>query len=81
MRVHINLIRPVRMVLSTRPASIFDIVGGGDSDDDGEDNDNSFQAIVSSEMGSSVGSPLKSTSQTTSFRLPRGSSKLLHVHL
>lgn len=81
-RVHINLIRPVRMVLTARPPSIFDVVGGGD--DDGDDPSSEEEASNGAQQLESVSSVRlrgKMIGRITSFRLPRGSSKLLHVHL
>ncbi|VDK38930.1 unnamed protein product [Taenia asiatica] len=81
-RVHINLIRPVRMVLTARPPSIFDIVGGGD--DGGDDPSSGEEASNRTQQPESVSSVRlrgKTIGRITSFRLPRGSSKLLHVHL
>ncbi|VDM18284.1 unnamed protein product [Hydatigera taeniaeformis] len=81
-RVHINLIRPVRMVLAARPPSIFDIVGGGDDDgDDPSSGEEISDAVQQSECVNSVRLRGKIIGRITSFRLPRGSSKLLHVHL
>ncbi|VUZ45496.1 unnamed protein product [Hymenolepis diminuta] len=85
-RLYINLIRPVRMVLTNRPASIFDIVGG-DSDSDSSDTERPVETVVKQEenedqMNNKVRMRSKSVDgRISSFRLPRGSSKLLHVHL
>lgn len=85
-RLYINLIRPVRMVLTNRPASIFDIVGG-DSDSDSSDTERPVETVVKQEesedqMSNKVRMRDKSIDgRISSFRLPRGSSKLLHVHL
>nr|CDS32865.1 rassf1 [Hymenolepis microstoma] len=85
-RLYINLIRPVRMVLTDRPASIFDIVGG-DSDSDSSDTETQVEAAVKQEESKEPSDnkvKLRNKSvdgRITSFRLPRGSSKLLHVHL
>ncbi|VDD75856.1 unnamed protein product [Mesocestoides corti] len=81
-RVHINLIRPIRMLLTSRPPSIFDIVNndadlGSSSDEEKED------VCVPSEIPppGPVRLRNKVPPQVSSFRLPRGSSKLLHVRL
>ncbi|KAL5111972.1 Ras association domain-containing protein 1 [Taenia crassiceps] len=81
-RVHINLIRPVRMVLTARPPSIFDVVGSGaDDGDDPSSEEEACDRIQQLESVSSVRLRGKAVGRITSFRLPRGSSKLLHVHL
>ncbi|VDO12519.1 unnamed protein product [Rodentolepis nana] len=85
-RLHINLIRPIRMVLTDRPASIFNIVGGG-SDSDSDDTEKPVETAVKqaeSEGPSDNTVRMRNKSvdgRVTSFRLPRGSSKLLHVRL
>ncbi|EUB64997.1 Ras association domain-containing protein [Echinococcus granulosus] len=79
-RVHINLIRPVRMVLTARPPSIFDIVGGDDGDDPSTEEE-AFTRAQQPKSARSVRLRSKTIGRITSFRLPRGSSKLLHVHL
>lgn len=75
------------MVLSERPLSIFDIVGG-DSDDDEDSNnvERPVETAVKTSGGEGHSNKRvrmlnKIDGHITSFRLPRGSSKLLHVHL
>ncbi|CAH8501763.1 unnamed protein product [Schistosoma guineensis] len=138
-RVHINLLRPIQMLLTARPASIFDVVGAksdetdddDDDDDDNEDDDgadvsdrseddqnlwlvqgdnnnnchlvskqhpsNTPHSFVSANIpyfspnnkvhkadGNIVESHRRlgrTTSTLSTFRLPRGSTKLLHVRL
>ncbi|CAH8507779.1 unnamed protein product [Schistosoma curassoni] len=134
-RVHINLLRPIQMLLTARPASIFDVVGAKsdetDDDDDNEDDDgadvsdrseddqnlwlvqgdnnnnchlvskqhpsNTPHSFVSANIpyfspnnkvhkadGNIVESHRRlgrTTSTVSTFRLPRGSTKLLHVRL
>ncbi|CAI2726322.1 unnamed protein product [Schistosoma spindalis] len=133
-RVHINLLRPIQMLLTARPASIFDVVGAksdetdddDNEDDDGEDvsdrseddqnlwlvqsdNNNNCNLVskqhpsntphsfVSSNIpyfspnnkvhkadGNIVESHRRlgrTASTVSTFRLPRGSTKLLHVRL
>ncbi|CAH8507790.1 unnamed protein product [Schistosoma bovis] len=135
-RVHINLLRPIQMLLTARPASIFDVVGAksdetDDDDDDNEDDDgadvsdrseddqnlwlvqgdnnnnchlvskqhpsNTPHSFVSANIpyfspnnkvhkadGNIVESHRRlgrTTSTVSTFRLPRGSTKLLHVRL
>ncbi|KAK2158040.1 hypothetical protein LSH36_178g03003 [Paralvinella palmiformis] len=36
-RVHMNLIRPINMSLSTRPPSIYDVIGQGEDDESGNE--------------------------------------------
>ncbi|CAH8497615.1 unnamed protein product [Schistosoma intercalatum] len=133
-RVHINLLRPIQMLLTARPASIFDVVGAKsdetDDDDNEEDDDgadvsdrsedqnlwlvqgdnnnnchlvskqhpsNTPHSFVSANIpyfspnnkvhkadGNIVESHRRlgrTTSTVSTFRLPRGSTKLLHVRL
>ncbi|VDL88902.1 unnamed protein product [Schistocephalus solidus] len=95
-RVHINLIRPVRMVLSSRPASIFDVVGdpneaisGSSSSDEDEVGPPTVDWPATADQqppsdisgDSSVRMRRSLHRRITSFRLPRGSSKLIHVRL
>ncbi|BHF60944.1 negative regulation of cell cycle arrest [Sparganum proliferum] len=93
-RVHINLIRPVRMVLSSRPASIFDVVGdpneaiSGSSSDEDEAGPPTVDGPSTADQPPSDGTGDSSVRmrrslrrRVTSFRLPRGSSKLIHVRL
>ena len=37
-RVHMNLIRPINMSLSTRPASIYDVMGQSEDEDECDQN-------------------------------------------
>ncbi|CAH8842325.1 unnamed protein product [Trichobilharzia szidati] len=137
-RVHINLLRPIRMLLTARPASIFDVVGSksvddeDDEEDDGDDEEeqeheheaegteenvnpcpwfvkhtsdnnkdnidvyhnynaaNAPAFLLSSEKSNGVGQNAagvrrhrlgRTASRVSTFRLPRGSTKLLHVRL
>nr|CAH8842778.1 unnamed protein product [Trichobilharzia regenti] len=133
-RVHINLLRPIRMLLTARPASIFDVVGSKSVDDEDEDDDSDDEVeqehevegteesvnpcpwfvkhtsdnranidvyhnysaanvpafLLSSEKSNDVGQNAagvrrhrlgRTASRVSTFRLPRGSTKLLHVRL
>lgn len=134
-RVHINLLRPIQMLLTARPASIFDVVGAKSDETDDDDNeedddgvedvsnrseddqnpwlvqsDNNNCHLVSKQHPSHTphsfvpanipyfssnnkvhkadGNIVEShrrlgrtASTVSTFRLPRGSTKLLHVRL
>ncbi|CAH8498003.1 unnamed protein product [Heterobilharzia americana] len=131
-RVHINLLRPIQMLLTARPASIFDVVGTKsvderedeeeeeeeeENDDDHNpwflksNNDNNGNIVFSQQCAASnvprsyisagmsnsssneetheVGRNVtglrrhlgRTASRVSTFRLPRGSTKLLHVRL
>ncbi|KAG5451126.1 Ras association domain-containing protein 1 [Clonorchis sinensis] len=43
-RIHINLLRPIHMLLTVRPVSIFDLVGKEDEDDTGDLDSDEFLA-------------------------------------
>ncbi|TGZ60832.1 hypothetical protein CRM22_008307 [Opisthorchis felineus] len=43
-RIHINLLRPIHMLLTVRPVSIFDLVGKEDEDDTGDPDSDEFLA-------------------------------------
>ena len=118
-RIHINLLRPIQMVLSSRPASIFDVVGGEkyhtEEDDTGDlwpEEDTSpvtpisndplcepprsavtakapefsahDQIAFDSQKGVNVVKRTvskRAPARISTFHLPRGSTKLLHVRL
>ncbi|KAH8859865.1 Ras association domain-containing protein 1 [Schistosoma japonicum] len=128
-RVHINLLRPIQMLLTARPASIFDVVSSksGERNDDSEDdedededvsngiendqclrltqceNDNNYSTVSHSFIPTAnipnlpsnvdrvykaerniIGSHhrlCRTASKVSTFRLPRGSTKVLHVRL
>ncbi|CAH8484782.1 unnamed protein product [Schistosoma turkestanicum] len=132
-RVHINLLRPIQMLLTARPASIFDVVGSKSDETDDDDNEESDDGTIEVNNGTEEDHSLslvesdistnchlvskqyppngpdpfvsaniphfssnskvdgnivepqrrlgKTASKVSTFRLPRGSTKLLHVRL
>ncbi|OON23583.1 Ras association domain protein [Opisthorchis viverrini] len=129
-RIHINLIRPIHMLLTVRPVSIFDLVGKEDEDDTGDLDSDEFlaplepglvnssangvakrdsipngqttdgvqffppkSAVTASAPPFSADYPVSSVQrriskrlfgphpQSSTFWLPRGSTKLLYVRL
>ena len=71
LRVYMNLLRPIKMSLATQPPSIYDLVCPA-------------SALDATGCGSAnTGSGLfvyDDNDVLTSFYLPRGTTKILHIH-